>query len=138
MEFLSTIADAIFGWALNANEASYSKMVNLEVPAWVLLMLFIVTIGAVCTFYYGIAKNVANATNKNYIIVFFLGILVLWLVNLIIVPTIVDEWDYAFESNNIILSLVDTVFYMVLYEIISIFAKDQSNAKHIHLLNCWS
>lgn len=138
MEFISTIADAIFGWVLDANSSDYGTITNNEVPAWVLIMLFIVTLATTCSFYFGVAKVAANATKKNYIIVFFLGLFVLWLVNLIIIPTIVDNWDYAFDMNNILLSLVDSLYYAILYEIISIFIKDQSNAKYIHLINCFS
>lgn len=137
MEFLSTIGDAIYGWVLDANESSYSTINNLDVPAWIFIMLVIVTTGTVCTFYYGVARNVANATKKNYKIVFFLGMLALWLMNLIIVPTIVDDYAYALSLNNILLSLIDTVYYIILYVFISWFVKEGSNAKHVHLLNCW-
>ena len=138
MEFLSTIADAIFGWALDANGEGYSIMQNENVPAWVLIMLLVVTLGAVCTFYFGIAQNATNATKKNYIVVCLLGLLVLWLANLIIVPTIVDNWDYAFSWNNIVLCLVATLYYPILYEIFSIFAKEGSGARHLSLLKCFS
>lgn len=137
MEFLSTFADIIFGWILDANESSYAIMNNCDVPAWVLLALFIVTFSAVYIFYYEVSKNAANATNRNYIVVFLLGLLVLWLVNLILVPTIVGDFDYAFEMNNIMLSLIDSLYYAILYEIISLLIKDKSNGRHIHLLNCW-
>lgn len=138
MEFLSTIAEALFGWILVANADDYGTIVNSDVLPWVLITLFIVAIAAAMTFYYGVAKIAANATKRNYIVVFLLGLLVLWLANLVIVPTIVDDWSYAFEMNNILICLIDSVYYVVLYEIVSLFAKDSSNAKHIHLLNCLS
>lgn len=137
MDFLSTFAEILFGWALDANEPSYATMTNLEVPAWALLMLFIVTIATAYIFYFVVAKNAANATKNNYKVVFLLGMLVLWMVNLVIIPTIVDDWNYTFEMNNIVLSVVDTLCYIVLYEIVSLLIKDKSNARHIHLLNCW-
>lgn len=137
MELLSTIASAIYDWILDANTDNYGVMMNLDVPAWVLLMLVIVTFSTAAIYYFVVSRDVAQATKANYRIVFFLGILVLWLVNLVIVPTIVDEWSYAFEWNNILLSLIDTLYYVILYGIVSFFFKDMSNAKHIHLLNCW-
>ncbi|MDE5886628.1 MAG: hypothetical protein K2H46_03465 [Muribaculaceae bacterium] len=138
MDFLSEIGNILYNWTLDANTTDYSLIINLEVPAWIFIMLLIVTFASVMSFYYGVAKNAAEATKKNYIVVFLLGLLVLWLANLIIVPTIVDNWDFAFSMNNILLSVIDTVYYAILYEIISLFAKDKSNAKHIHLLNCFS
>lgn len=138
MEFISTIANTIYDWVLDANAAYYSEMMNLEVLNWVFVMLLIVTFATAAIYYFGVSKNVAQATKANYRVVFFLGMLVLWLANLVIVPTIVDEWSYAFELNNIWLSLIDTLYYVILYEIVSIFFKDMSNAKHIHLLNCFS
>lgn len=138
MEFLSTIANAIYDWILDANAADYSVMMNCEVLTWVFVMLLIVTFATAAIFYFGVSKDVAQATKANYRVVFFLGMLVLWLANLVIVPTIVDEWSYAFEWNNIMLSLIDTVYYVILYEIVSFYLKDMSNAKHIHLLNCFS
>jgi len=138
MEFLRTIADALFGCILDANADDYGIITNSDVLMWILIFLFIVTIITVMTFYYGVAKVAANATKKNYIVVFFLGLLVLWLANLIVIPTIVDDWSYAFDKNNILLSFIDSIYYVVLYEIVSLFAKDGSNAKHLHLLNCFS
>lgn len=138
MEFLSTIAEALFGWILDANSDDYGTIVNSDVLPWVLISLLVVSIATAMSFYYGVAKIAANATKKNYIVVFLLGLLVLWLANLVIVPTIVDDWSYAFEMNNILICLIDSVYYIVLYEIVSLFAKDGSNAKHIHLLNCFS
>lgn len=138
MDFLSTIADTLYGWILDANSGDYGTITNLNVPAWVFTMMIIISTGTVCSYYYGVAKVVANATKKNYIVVFLLGLLVLWLANFIIIPTIIDDWDYAFGTNNLMLSVIDTLYYAILYEIISIFVKDKSNAKHIHLLNCWS
>ncbi len=136
MEFLATIADVLFGWALDANASNYSTIINSDVLAWVLICLFIVTFAAVLFFYFSIAKVAANATKKNYLIVFGLGLLVLWLANFIIVPTIIGDWEYALEMNNLILTLVDSVYYVLLYELFSIFVKDTSNAKHLHLFNC--
>lgn len=138
MEFLNTIANTIYDWILDANASNYSVMMNLEVLTWVFVMLLIVTFGTAATYYFVVSKDVAQATRANYRVVFFLGMLVLWLANLIIVPTIVEDWSYALELNNILLSLIDTVYYVILYEIVSIFFKDMSNAKHIHLFNSFS
>ena len=138
MEFFSLIGDTLFGWVLDANSSDYGTILNLEVPAWIFIMLVVITVATVMTFYYGVAKNVANATKKNYFTVFLLGLLVVWLANLIIIPTIVDDWDYALGLNNILMSLVDSLCYAILYEIISLFAKENSNARHIHLFNCFS
>ena len=138
MDFFSLIGDTLFGWVLDANSSDYGTILNLEVPAWIFIMLVVITVATVMTFYYGVAKNVANATKKNYFTVFLLGLLVVWLANLIIIPTIVDDWDYALGLNNILMSLVDSLCYAILYEIISLFAKENSNARHIHLFNCFS
>lgn len=138
MDFLSTVANILFSWVLDANAADYSDLMNLDVPTWVLIMLLIISFATPAVFYFITAKNTAQATKKNYIVTFFLGLLVLWLVNLFIVPTIVDNWEYAFGINNLVMTLIDTVYYAVLYEIVSLFYKDLSNAKHIHLLNSFS
>lgn len=139
MELISTIADNLFSWVLEDNSTeAYKAIFDSDVLSWVLIALFVVAIATAMIFYYGVAKIAANATKKNYIVVFLLGLLVLWLTNLIIVPTIVDDWSYAFDMDYIFVCLIDTVYYAILYEIVSLFAKDGSNAKHIHLLNCFS
>lgn len=136
MEFLSEIAGKIYNWILDANAADYS--VILDALTWVFVVLLVVTFATAAIYYFGVSKDVAQATKANYRVVFFLGMLVLWLANFIIVPTIVGEWSYAFELNNITLSIIDTLYYVILYGIVSIFFKDKSNAKHIHLLNSFS
>lgn len=138
MEFLSTIANAIYNWVLETNVPDYSVISNNGVLTWILVMLLIVTFASTAIYYFVVSKDPAQATKANYRVVFFLGLLVLWLANFIIVPTIVEKWDFAFELNNIRLSLIDTLYYIILYEIVSIFFKDMSSAKHIHLLNSFS
>lgn len=138
MDFLGTIADVLYGWLLDANTEDYSVIVNSDVLAWVLIFLFVVTIGTAASFYYVVAKVAANATKKNYLIVCGLGLFVLWLANLIIVPTIVDDWSYALGTNNFLICFIDSIYYVILYEIVSYFMKDGSYAKHIHLLTCFS
>lgn len=139
MEFLDTIADAIynFDFIIDCNSQYYNDIINKSVLAYVLLALFAVTIGTVAIYYYGVASNAVNATKKNYIVTFLLGLFVLILTILFIVPTIIDDWGYAFGMNNIRLCVINSVYYVILYEIVSIFMKEGSNAKHIHLLNCF-
>ena len=138
MDFIDTIADTIFGWCLDANAANYGTMVNSGSLSWVLIFLVLISLVAPLVFYYGISKVAANATKKNYILVLFVGWIVLLLANFVIVPTIVDDWSYAFDLNNIVLSLVDSGYYVVLFGIISWLVKDRSNGKYVHLLNAFN
>ncbi|MDE7386940.1 MAG: hypothetical protein K2N28_07350 [Muribaculaceae bacterium] len=136
MEYLGTIADFLFGWVLDANAEDYNIFCNTDVLAWVLIALVAISLCAVCIFYHGVSKVAANATRKNYRVIFVLGLLVLWLANFILIPTIVDDWSYAFGFNNLFVSLIDTFYYACLYELFSFFVKEKSNAPHLILHNC--
>lgn len=135
MNFLRTIADTIFSWVLDANGESFNVIMNNDVLLWHLIALFVITTASVLVFYYVVAKEVINATKKNYLTVFVLGLLVLWLVDYFVISTIIDDFSYTWTLNNFYLSAINSLYYAILYGIISWFAKEGSNAKHISL---WS
>lgn len=137
MDFIRTIAEAIYLWALDANASGFNIICNNDVTSWTLIMLVLITALTVLSFYYVVAKVASNATRRNYLVVFGLGLLVLMLAVFIIVPTIVDNWEYTFDENNLRLAGINAIYYIIVYEVSSLFAKEASNAKHIHLFNCF-
>lgn len=137
MEALGNFAVTLFNWAIDHNASDCLVTKGPSILAWILIFLIVITLIFNLIFYYGISSVAANATKRNYLVVFGLGVLVLWLTNLIIIPSIVGDWSYALGMNNLLVSAIDTIYYVILYEFISFFVKDMgTNAKHIHLINC--
>ena len=138
MEALGNFAVTLFNWAIDHNATSDCLVTKgPSILAWILIFLIGITLFSNLIFYYFISSVAANATKRNYLVVFGLGVLVLWLTNLIIIPSIVGDWSYALGRNNLVVSAIDTIYYVILYEFISFFVKDMgTNAKHIHLINC--
>lgn len=136
MEALENFAGTLFNFVIDHN-AGDCLATDASILAWILIFLIGITLIFNLIFYYGISSVAANATKRNYLVVFGLGVLVLWLTNLFIIPSIVGNWSYALGVNNLLVSVIDTIYYVILYEFISFFVKDMgTNAKHIHLINC--
>lgn len=141
ISLLSDISRAIYEWALettNYNDFQYLS----NAPGcgygmqWAFLIMLVVSVIGVCCYYFGVAGNAVKATKNNYIWVFILSLLTMWVLDYVILYT-VSEMNDPLTWNVLKLNLLNSVYFAVMYEIYSIFIKSGSNAPNIDLITCW-
>lgn len=140
ISLLSDISRAIYAWTLNTRADDFIYLQNSVGGGYgmqwtFLLMLAVSLIGVLC-YYYGIASQAVKATKQNYIVVFILSLLTMWVLDYVILYT-VAEMDDPMTWNVLKLNLVNTVYFAIMYEIWSLFIKGSSKAPNIDLISCW-
>lgn len=144
MNIIHTISVKIFDWVLSKEVSSYNSLYNVGSPAhydgrdWGLIIMLLVALLAVLVYYFGVASNLKNATSANYLIVFGLSILTMLLLSCFLIPNLVvprcpieDIWDL----NLLKFCLIDVAYYIVVYEVLSLFIMSLSRDKNRHLIN---
>lgn len=133
---LTRFSDPLFNWVVDMMADDNAYYLTNQ-PDYILNMVFVVllvcSVGAVLTFYYGIAAKAENATYKNLFTIFLLGILVLVLATLVCALRSGYSDCYSYMNFWKVI-LVDVCYYAVLFEVIAWLVKTGSNAKHLSIL----
>ena len=119
ISLLSDISRAIYAWVLNANAPDFTYLQNAVSGG------------------YGIASQAVKATKQNYIVVFILSLLTMWVLDYVIIYAVAGM-DDPLTWNMLKLNLVNSVYFAFMYEIWSWFLKGGSKAPNIDRLTCWS
>lgn len=133
----------VFGKALNTTNDDYHFFQNgfeknshngmeyLTIAFFVVSLLF-------CLYFYFIqAKKLSNATRKNYIIIFLLGLFTLIVVDFVLMATFVGHTSVFSDANMYKALIISSVWYCVLYQIYSWFFKSMSNVPYLDLISCF-
>lgn len=143
---MNNIASFLYSWLISQPDAYYNLF--LCQPGYgygmtyLLVFLALASIATPLIYYFVLAKDSKYATKKDYISTWLLGYFVLAVMNYFGFMALVDGADIGiFTSLNLLkATLMDAVYYSVIYELVSYFAKSnkKTKARNIDLLSCWS
>lgn len=144
MKILKTISNSIYQWILDTHSNDYSYFQNdfannanghTNGMMYMLIALLLVSLIATAVYYYGVASKVANATKKNYMVVYLLGLITLIVVNFVVMATI-PEMKNVFTSYNMwMINLIDVLYYTILFQLWSWLVKSTSKSPNIDLIS---
>ena len=134
----------IYDWVLDVSEGDPRGSLFREIfsndgqgghgQEYCLWFLIIVSFLTAAIFYFGIAKNIQNATKKNYLSTYVMGYICLVAINYVGMQLIVDA-NVLTSFNMVKVCLVDILYYTILFEVASLIFKQFSDAGNIHLFN---
>lgn len=138
MTFFQNIAKAIYQWVLNVRTDDFQSVWAIGTKpcgngmTTGLAILLIVALFFVLAYYFVIASSVDNATKPNYLYTFITGVITLVVVNIVVLAFLTDR-SKVFTLNMLKFNLIDILYFILLYEVLSLIVKDMSNASNIHL-----
>lgn len=99
-------------------------------------LFFLLGISLVFTlvYYFGVASNIRQATPKNYLLTMVMGYIVLVAVNYLGIATLFSN-DALTTFNLVKISLIDVVYYVVLFEVFSLIFKNMSKASGVDIIS---
>ena len=129
------ISSFLYNWRVDATENNFVEVFGHEGNGLEFCLFFLLGISIAFTaiFYFGIAKNVKNATPKNYLLMMLMGYIVLVATNYLGFATIYGN-EVLSSHNLLMISVVDLFYYVILFEALSWAAKGMSNASNISLI----
>lgn len=141
MNIFVKLSEIFYPFVMNTRAADYHYFQNgptygngLE---YLFIALLVVPLLFCLYFYYAQASKVSNATKKNYLIIFLLGFLTLVVVNFVFMVTLSDYRNALGSANLWKINFIDAVYYIILYQLYSWFAKTGSKARNIDLISCF-
>lgn len=138
MTFFQNIAKAIYQWVLNVRTDDFQSVWAIgnkpcgNGMTTGLTILLVVALLFVLVYYFVIASSVDNATETNYLYTFITGIITLVVVNIVVLAFLTDR-SKVFTLNMLKFSFIDILYFILLYEVLSLIVKGMSNASNIHL-----
>lgn len=140
-DLLVKISEMLYKWVLEApgHPAYHSVYDNVQNGnygmMWTLVFLLIISIAAAAIYYFVISDRIENATKKNYFTILCLGLLSLVIVTVVGLRLIsgYNKADF-FDSNLIMINLVNLLYFVVFYEIWSVIFMPFSKST-VHLLS---
>lgn len=129
------ISSFLYNWWVDATENKFVEVFGHEGHGLEYCLIFLVGISIVFTaiFYFGMAKDVKNATPKNYLLMMLMGYIVLVATNYLGFATIYG--NEVLSSHNLWkISVADLFYYVILFEVWSWTVKGMSNASNISLI----
>ena len=143
MEIFRKISNAIYQWILDQNAEDYSVIYQYEDGGkgmlWCFWILLAVSLLSVLMYYFVIVKgNQDNASRKNYLITFVLGLITLIVVNIVVLKLCHDGSDVSFFTMNLLkINFIDIVYYTILFEVWSLVFKGMSEDPNRDLISCF-
>ena len=143
MEIFKKISNAIYQWILNPDTDDYSVIYQYDDGGkgmfWCFWILMAVSLASVLIYYFVIVKgNQDNASRKNYLTTFVLGLITLIVVNIVVLKLCQsgNECD-LFTMNLLKINLIDIVYYTILFEVWSLVFKGMSEDPNRDLISCF-
>ncbi len=130
------ISSFLYNWQVDATENNFVEVFGHEGHGLEFCLFFLLGVSLVFAiiFYLVIAKNVNNATPKNYFLMMLMGYIVLVATNYLGFATIYGN-EVISSTNLLKVSVVDILYYVVLFEAWSWVFKGMSNASNISLIS---
>lgn len=142
MNAFASLSELIFSFMMNTRAADYEHFQNG--PAYgggmeyLFIVLLLVPLAFAATYYFGVAQKLANGTKKNYLVVFLIGFLTLWMLNFVVMATAADLRNPFSSGNMWKINLIEIIYYPIVYQLYSWFMKSASKVKNIDLISCLS
>lgn len=144
MTSLHNMSEWLYSWLLDATDENWLAIFANQPDggygqSYLVIFLLLTAIATPLIFYFIIAKNAANATKKNYITLWLLGYFCLVVMNYFGLAALTDSKDVFMNFDMIKVTLIDFIYYSVIYELISYFSKESKRtmANNIDLITCW-
>ena len=130
------ISSFLYNWQVDATEDNFVNVFGHEGNGLEFYLFFLigVSIAFASIFYFVMAKNVSNATPKNYLLMMLMGYIVLVATNYLGFATIYGN-EVLSSPNLVMISVVDLLYYVILFEVWSWTFKGMSNASNISLIS---
>lgn len=130
------ISSFLYNWQVDATEDNFVNVFGHEGNGLEFCLFFLlgVSIAFALIFYFVMAKNVSNATPKNYLLMMLMGYIVLVATNYLGFATIYGN-EVLSSPNLVMISVVDLLYYVILFEVWSWTFKGMSNASNISLIS---
>ena len=132
--FFERISSFLYEWGIDATENNFVEVFGHEGHGMEYCLYILIGISLLfpLIFYFFIAKDVNNATPKNYLLMMLMGYIVLAAVNYLVIATIFGN-ELLSSTNLFWITILDIVYYMLLFELWSWVFKGMSNASNICL-----
>jgi hypothetical protein len=130
------ISSFLYNWQIDATENNFVEIFGHEGHGLEFCLFFLlgVSLAFALIFYFVMAKNVSNATPKNYLLMMLMGYIVLVATNYLGFATIYGN-EVLSSPNLVMISVVDLLYYVILFEAFSWTFKGMSNASNISLIS---
>lgn len=142
MNIFASLSEFVFSFLMNTRADDYEHFQNG--PAYgggmeyLFIALLLVPMAFCAVYYFGVAQKLANGTKKNYLVVFLIGFLTLWVLNFVIMATMSGMRNPFGSLNMWKINLVEIIYYPVLYQVYSWFMKSGSKVRNTDLISCLS
>ena len=132
--FFERISSFLYEWGIDATENNFVEVFGHEGHGMEYCLYILIGISLLfpLIFYFFIAKDVNNATPKNYLLMMLMGYIVLAAVNYLVIATIFGN-ELLSSTNLFWITILDIVYYILLFELWSWVFKGMSNASNICL-----
>lgn len=130
------LSSILYNWQMDASETNFVEVFGNEGHGLEYCLFFLLGVPLLFTllFYFGIAKNVNNATPKNYLLITLMGYIVLIAINYFGFAILFGN-EVLSSTNLLKVSILDAAYYIVLFELFSLAWKKMSNASNIDLIS---
>jgi len=144
IKFLNNFSEILYGWIVDSTDELYFPMLqNIQDGGYgmtyLLIFLLIAGIAAPLIYYFGIAKNAAEATKKNYKITWLLGYFCLIVANYVGLMAFTEcaSGDVLLSFDMLKITILDFIYYSLIMELVSWLVKSKSNAPNIDLITAF-
>ena len=131
------LSSFMYGWMMDATEESYNEVLSSQGGHGMeYCLFFLLGISLVFTliYYFGVAADIRHATPKNYLLTMVMGYIVLAAVNYLGIATLFSN-DALASFNLVKITLIDIVYYIVLFEVFSLMFKNMSKASGVDFIS---
>lgn len=137
------ISEALYKWVLSApGHAEYHKVYDNSMTGglgmmYTFIFLLVISICAAAIYYFVVSNtNVANATKKNYLTFYVLGLITLIVVTVVGLRLISGYNGPEYWSDNLLkINLVNLLWYTLFFEVWSLLFKSPVSKSTHHLLS---
>lgn len=143
MRIFESLSEIFYSFVMNTRASDYKEYFQnghnyCNGMEYLFIALLLVPLCFCLYFYYVQAANLANGTKKNYIVIFLLGFLTLLVVNFVLLSTCAGYKNALTSGNMWKVNMIDVIYYPIMYQLYSWFAKSGSKVRNIDLISCFS
>lgn len=142
MRILEQLSEVLYSFVMNTRANDYHFFQNghgygngME---YLFIMLMLVPLVFCLYFYFVQAEKLENGTKKDYMTIFFIGLLTL-AVSSWVVMVMWAGYKHALTSGNLWRVIaIDLLYYSAIYQLYSWLFKTWSNVRNLDLISCFS
>lgn len=140
-KIFQSISEAIYPWVMDTRADDYKFFQNghdfhngLE---YITIALFAAALLFCLYFYFVQARDIVKATRKEYLAIFGIGFFTMVVVDFVLMATVAEYRNVLSSGNMWKITLVNVLYYIVLYQVFSWLFKGMSRVPNIDLIKCF-